>query len=384
MAVKALYFSWEASYYDTEDMFKNIGIEYKKVSGGVVAGLYGNDVIDLLKSELLHECYDFIFSYDYFPQISEIAVAHNVKYISWIYDCPHYTLYAQNASNKCNYFFVFDKSMEEALKSMGAVHIYEMPLGVNNIRLNKLLGTDIESTKYQYDVSFVGSLYDNNLYDQIVYLPEKFKGYLDGIINAQALVCGNNILEEIITGSVIKQLEKYIKLPDDENIRIPHKKIYLDMISTKVTSVERIKNLNRLSEIADVHVFTASDEKLCLRCKGHGYINYADEMPIVFRKSKININTTLRTIKTGIPLRCIDIMGAGGFLISNYQKDLCRYFEAGKDFEIYESQQELLIKTQYYLEHEEERMKIAINGWKKIQRFFGNDLRMREILQYLW
>lgn len=122
---------------------------------------------------------------------------------------------------------------------------------------------------------------------------------------------------------------------------------------------------------------------MCQNCNWHGYVDYTNEMPTIFRKSKININTTLKSIKTGIPLRCTDVMGAGGFLLTNYQKDLCRYFEAGKDFEIYENQQDLLIKTQYYLEHEEERMKIAINGWKKIQRFFGNDLRMREILQYL-
>jgi hypothetical protein len=35
MAVKILYFSWEASYYDTEDMLKNTGVEYKKITGSV-------------------------------------------------------------------------------------------------------------------------------------------------------------------------------------------------------------------------------------------------------------------------------------------------------------------------------------------------------------
>jgi hypothetical protein len=155
------------------------------------------------------------------------------------------------------------------------------------------------------------------------------------------------------------------------------------MLSTKVTSVERITNLNKLSEIADVNVFSASDESLCPKCKWHGYVDYASEMPVIFRKSKININTTLRTIKTGILLRCLDIMGAGGFLLSNYQEDLCKYFKVGRDFDVYENLQDLLEKTQYYLENEDERMKIAINGWKNIQRFFRSDLRMDEIIQYL-
>ena len=45
-------------------------------------------------------------------------------------------------------------------------------------------------------------------------------------------------------------------------------------------------------------------------------------MPYVFRNSRINLNITLRSIKSGIPLRCMDIYGAGGFLLSNYQTDL--------------------------------------------------------------
>lgn len=383
MAIKILYYSWEASHYDTEEMFKNAGIEYKKITGSVGNGLRNSDVINILEKELIHNNYDFIFSYDYFPDISELAEIYKTKYVSWIYDCPHYTLYAQNVSNKYNYFFIFDSSMEEALRCMGAVHIYKMTLGVNTIRLNKLLGHDINNTDYKYDVSFVGSLYDNNLYDQIVYLPEKFKGYLDGIINAQTLLGENDILEELLSESDIKQLEKYIKLENDSQFKVPHRKIYMDILASKVTSIERITNLNKLSEKSDVHVFSASDKKLSLKCIMHGYVDYASEMPVIFRKSKININTTLRTIKTGIPLRCLDIMGAGGFLLSDYREDLCKYFEAGKDFEGYESQEELLEKTQYYLEHEDERMKIAINGWKKVQRFFRSDLRMYEIIQYL-
>ena len=38
----------------------------------------------------------------------------------------------------------------------------------------------------------------------------------------------------------------------------------------------------------------------------------------MFANSKVNLNITLRNIKTGIPLRALDIMGAGGFLLTNY------------------------------------------------------------------
>ena len=45
---------------------------------------------------------------------------------------------------------------------------------------------------------------------------------------------------------------------------------------------------------------------------------------------------TIRNIRTGIPLRVWDILGAGGFLLTNFQVELPDYFENGKDIVYYE------------------------------------------------
>lgn len=94
-------------------------------------------------------------------------------------------------------------------------------------------------------------------------------------------------------------------------------------------------------------------------------------MPFIFHQSKINLNITLRSILSGIPLRCLDIMGAGGFLLSNYQPELAEYFENGKEMVMYESQYDLLNKIDYYLSHEEEREEIARCGRIKIEKEFS-------------
>ena len=44
------------------------------------------------------------------------------------------------------------------------------------------------------------------------------------------------------------------------------------------------------------------------------------------------LNLTLRSITSGIPLRALDILGCGGFLLSNYQPELCEYFTPDVDF----------------------------------------------------
>ena len=71
-------------------------------------------------------------------------------------------------------------------------------------------------------------------------------------------------------------------------------------------------------------------------------------------------------IREGIPLRVMDILGSGGFLITNYRKALCDVFEDGKDLVVYYDEYDLLQKIEYYLSHEEERLEIAANGRKKV------------------
>lgn len=58
-------------------------------------------------------------------------------------------------------------------------------------------------------------------------------------------------------------------------------------------------------------------------------------------------------------------MGAGGFVLTNYQEEILDYFEDGKDLIIYENIADLKNKIGYYLAHEEERKQIAQKGYKK-------------------
>jgi spore maturation protein CgeB len=110
-----------------------------------------------------------------------------------------------------------------------------------------------------------------------------------------------------------------------------------------------------------------------------GTVHYEKEMPLVFRHSRINLNITLRSIQNGIPLRAMDIMGAGGFLLTNYQNDFTMHFVQGEDYVCYESQEDMMDKIDYYLKHEKERKEIAKNGQKKVCREHTYKKRLGEI-----
>ena len=115
-----------------------------------------------------------------------------------------------------------------------------------------------------------------------------------------------------------------------------------------------------------------------------GFAKSLTEMPLIFNQSKININITAKSIRTGLPLRIFDVLGCGGFLITNYQSELPQFFEIGTDLVTYESLEDLKEKCKYYLENEDERKQIAQNGYNKVNKFHTFDKRLLEILEIVF
>ena len=54
--------------------------------------------------------------------------------------------------------------------------------------------------------------------------------------------------------------------------------------------------------------------------------------------------------------------------ISDGGKYLNDYFLVGHEIESYSNVDELIEKVEYFLEHKEERERIALNGFKRVQR----------------
>lgn len=89
---------------------------------------------------------------------------------------------------------------------------------------------------------------------------------------------------------------------------------------------------------------------------------------------------TIPNIKTGIPLRVWDILGSGGFLLSNYQPEFDDYFKAGSTLDIFEDRDELLEKTAFYLQHESLRKKIAKQGREYVAKEHNYTARLSVLL----
>lgn len=106
-------------------------------------------------------------------------------YISWVYDTPHLTLFSPSVESEYVKLFIFDKNQYSEMKERKYRGLFHLPLAVNVERLVRQLGKLDKKIQYINEISFVGSLYEKNMYRQVQYLPEYLRGYIEGIIVAQ-------------------------------------------------------------------------------------------------------------------------------------------------------------------------------------------------------
>lgn len=323
---------------------------------------------DLLCEENTFDC---CFSYNFFPLMAEACHRHNIKYISIVYDSPFVKLYSYTITYPTNYVFLFDSQLYLELKRGGIPTVYYTVLPVNATIIDSLLEKDYNKERTTCDISFVGALYneDHNLFDRLYdKLDDYSRGYLDSVMEAQLKVSGFNFMEQILTPELVAKMyeaEPYQPSPDGaESLANVYTTYYIDR---KLTSIERIRLLNRVATRHPLKLFTLDENASIPGAVNMGITDYYSEMPLVFHNSRINLNITLRSIQSGIPLRCMDIMGAGGFLLTNFQSDFLDFFTPNEDYVYYEDEDDLIRKIDYYLEHEEKRKRIAENGHEKVR-----------------
>ena len=327
----------------------------------------------------------FVFSINFFPYISEICERFQLLYVCLSVDCPVLELFSTSIRNKYNRIFLFDYNQYLQIKNENPDCIYYLPLATNVERWDSV--NKDSSSSNSYDVSFVGSLYNEKSLYHSLPLPAFDKGFCDGIIESQLKLSGLALIEEAVTPEIVNSLKSidpnFHTLPDAFQSTDAYvvANYYLGM---EVSSLERIRLINTLAQSSHVHLFTRSDTSCLTKVVCHGGVSTHTEMPLIFRNSKINLNITIRSIQTGLSQRIWDILGCNGFLLTNYQNELPEYFDIGKDLDCFENINECLEKVSYYLSHDDIRQEIADNGYQKIKAMHTYQIRIAQMIKIIF
>lgn len=384
--MKILYVDWNSlCATDVKEAFKNLGHEILTINTPQENIFERNQEYSEKVEQGIKEFRpDIVFSMNFFPSVAMACEEMCTKYVSWIYDNPQTGAYDESVRGKYNYVFTYDSFMVNQLKSRGGEHIYYLPMAVNVKRVSRIKISGQDQKEYQCDVAFVGSLYNEGT-DYYSYMLAKanneyFRGYLEAVLNAQSLVYGYNFMAETLSPEIKEQFRKVGGFLLPEQSLLTEEEVYADVfLSRKLATINRVKLLYTLGEYFDVHFFTYQESPIH-NITHRKPVSYEEEMPKVFKVAKINLNDTRRSNKNGIPLRAMDIMGCGGFLLSNYQEDFYKHFEPGVHMDMYGSLEEAVDKCNYYLKHDSEREKIKSNAFEIMSKEHTYEIRLQEML----
>ena len=333
--------------------------------------------LEQFRAYLKAGAYTDVLSVNFSPLISMLCEELGIVYTAWVYDSPLHIRNLESLKNSCNRILFFDRGQAEQHRKDG-VNAMHLPLAVDT-EVFRIYASKWEKEDYRTDISLVGKLYQTEYAYFTTPLQGYTKGYLEGIVNAQGKVYGGCLIPELITDELLAQMNAdYAKVAKD-GFTMGRRELEF-MLACETTGRERYMALALLSAHYPVDLYSTDVDKRLEKVRYRGYADYYSQMPLAFSQSKINLNISLKTIRTGIPLRAIDVLGCGGFVLSNYQEELFDYFNVGKELVVYENIEDLFYQAKYYLEHEDEREQIALAGFERVKR----DFTFRERLEKMY
>ena len=347
--------------------------------------------IEGLVSYIMENKIDFLISVYFIMNAAMAAFKTNIRYISIIWDAPYVGIY--NPLGRLNNVWIssFDKLERERYLEKGIKHVLYQPLSVNQ-DLTEEWNRDIQDAlqgNYIHDISFVGRLYDKNTYDECIeMIPDVMRYYFNSIFEEAACKWdGINRVYGTTTNEIWKYIEvispefKLVNRMDIEDARC----FEMTCIVKKIANIERVAVLNMLAEEYSVALYTDSESaKTVLR-------NVELQPPVIMGKaagmvyagSKINLNISLKGMEGGTPLRIMDIMAAGGFVLSSYCSETAELFEEDKEIVMFKTPEELVEKVNYYLGHDRERKQIAEAGHKKVITCYTYEKKLKQLMEWV-
>jgi spore maturation protein CgeB len=150
-----------------------------------------------------------------------------------------------------------------------------------------------------------------------------------------------------------------------------------------VASQKRIAYVSALSDFG-IHVW--GDERwteVSSAVPGVHYRGLAEqghELTCVYSSAEIHVDVNRIYQPEAIPMRVINVMACGGFLIAEHSESIEELFEVGKEIETYRTIEELEAKVAHYLEHPGEAREIAQRGLEAVRQRHTMRIRAASLL----
>ena len=330
---------------------------------------------------------DAVISTIFFQIVAAYTHELGIKYAVYGMDSPHYAAWVPEYPRLDNvYLFHFDSREVERFQNHGYTNIIYLPLAAGVTWADTIHVSGADRKRFGSAVSFVGGLYGDNPFDSCsAQLPQPVQEHIWKVLeNCAFLWDGKDRLQEGVSGELLRICSTAapglcnpgFTMGDDYYFR-------QWTLARKLSNIERTLLLEQIAEQYDFRLYTREKELVPENIHRYPPVNAMTDQLKVFQSSGINLNITLRSIESGIPLRVFDILSVGGFVLTDYRKDAEGILKEDEEIVMFRTPEEMMDKLAFYTTHETERNRIAANGCRRARKEYSYEKMLGEILKIL-
>ena len=262
----------------------------------------GDDTFEgFLVKELNSNSFDVVFSTNYYPAVARVCYRMNIPYCSWTYDSPPEITSLDTMDYPTNRIFFFSKyDYSVFADGYGLENVYYLPLAVNTKRLENIK----PARQYASDVALVGGLYKSDSFLGLKSIMSATQQqYVDAVIAVQLEHSGSGVIDASLTDEFVEGVCAYYKSQSPTAIQPTKEQLFYSFCS-HITHMDRLALL-RLSAQKGYHtrlyLSQLSNQDRVLLEKYNvelmGNVSYEEEVPQVFKSTKINLILHLELIE---------------------------------------------------------------------------------------
>lgn len=292
-----------------------------------------------------------------------------IPYVSWFTDTPRMILYGREMH--LSHYAVaatWERAYTPHFEAIGFQHVHFMPLGTDPA----LFDAEPADT-FDRDLAFVGT----SMVEQTAEAIEKH-AHLPHVLEAvkRAFDEGRVTRENYAAGMAAilgEELLASLNPSERRNVEL--------LVNYEATRRQR-EGLTLALAPMGLEVRGDPHWRALLENTG-GSLGYFDALAPYYRGTAVNVNSTSLQMRWAVNQRVFDCPAAGGFLLTDNQRDMGEFFDPDREAVVYGSLEELRDKTAYYLRRPDERAAIVRAARRRILAEHTHAHRLRGLEAFL-
>jgi spore maturation protein CgeB len=330
---------------------------------------------------------DLVMAVNFRKGLGEVSKLTNAPVVCWEIDPAVDT--PPEAPEHCNglYIFTYRRPHVEDYKSSGYPNVRFLPLATNPATRHPLREAPDTPSPYRTSVSFVGA----SMLEQGRMLLQEFVNMYPSFLKPEATPRHADEILGILKTVIKKQRDDLSTYSLDHTLweALPELKrpepgtVDPEKLVSEICAAH--KRMDWLQSLApqEIAVWGDTGWKESTKLNYRGTAGHSQELTLIYSNSLINIDIGRLYQNDIMTMRLFDVMACQGFLLTEYNDEIVKWFEPGVHLDVYRTPEELAEKVQYYLQHPDKAHSIGQAAREKILENHTFSKRFEEIFMNL-